>query len=178
MRGENVRSTTQVLAWVGSPPHARGKLLFAIVFVNELRITPACAGKTPWLQPDPQQSADHPRMRGENELSNSISSMEGGSPPHARGKPLLQERIMPSGRITPACAGKTSAVYCSRSGNQDHPRMRGENYFAVIPDIYSSGSPPHARGKQKRSCTPTTQARITPACAGKTDVKSQRSAVK
>ena len=46
MRGENVALIVSTMQSLGSPPHARGKLIPSKYPESFLRITPACAGKT------------------------------------------------------------------------------------------------------------------------------------
>ena len=50
-------------------------------------------------------------------------------------------------RITPACAGKTSANLEWFEKHKDHPRLRGENHSRKVRVPLCSGSPPLARGK-------------------------------
>mgnify|MGYP000890316094 CR=1 FL=1 len=66
MRGENGYDVVNPARAEGSPPHARGKLWALIRDVEEVRITPACAGKTQSGDWEPEKGTDHPRMRGEN----------------------------------------------------------------------------------------------------------------
>ena len=129
----------------GSSPHARG--------APELAIDTFGA------------DVDHPRMRGEHELSllvtvcffgiipacagstrrlGSEMSCVRGSSPHARGAPAAGVRSTHSLRIIPACAGSTAARACEG----DHPRMRGEHKWAGF-------------GRSERRG-------IIPACAGST----------
>ena len=54
------------LVWGGgSPPRVRGKVLAVLPLVNELRITPACAGKRLVGYECPVPVWDHPRVCGE-----------------------------------------------------------------------------------------------------------------
>ena len=54
--------------------------------------------------------------------------------------------------------------------------MRGEDMILVNIVNASAGSPPHARGRRKKRLTVGSEARITPACAGKTFVLSTSTA--
>ena len=54
--------------------------------LDDIRITPACAGKRKSSQPMPLGSVDHPRMRGEKRIAVWAGWNPEGSPPHARGK--------------------------------------------------------------------------------------------
>ena len=68
MRGEDSASASLPTVSLGSPPHARGRLLAIGLLLHVLRITPACAGKTDIGALDARTDADHPRMRGEDEM--------------------------------------------------------------------------------------------------------------
>ena len=49
----------------GSPPRMRGKVPAVGGSAALVRITPACAGKRPAVQPVPKRRGDHPRICGE-----------------------------------------------------------------------------------------------------------------
>ena len=66
MRGEDTLPTLFSTTSSGSPPHARGRLNEIASSVREVRITPACAGKTQRFRFVAGASVDHPRMRGED----------------------------------------------------------------------------------------------------------------
>ena len=72
-------------AW-GSPPHVRGKGFFYFAHKVLERITPACAGKSPWALRRPGGRRDHPRMCGEKPDCKAKRNPKKGSPPHVRGK--------------------------------------------------------------------------------------------
>ena len=71
-------------------------------------------------------------------------------------------------RITPACAGKTSAISFLLLSRKDHPRLRRENADFDFSIFKFVGSPPLAQGKLKRIPYSARSSGITPACAGKT----------
>ena len=50
--------------------------------------------------------------------------------------------------ITPAYAGKRSALLAHISGHEDHPRLCGEKSDAISPRYGTLGSPPPMRGKE------------------------------
>ena len=75
-------------------------------------------------------------------------------------------------RITPACAGKRQALAKALSRSRDHPRMCGEKFAVILSPRVVTGSPPHVRGKGLKSSLSSIQRRITPACAGKSFLKS------
>ena len=86
MRGEKIRRGTTPDECVGSPPHARGKGPYAFWWTDCTGITPACAGKRKRFCNLLNMYKDHPRMRGEKFFISSHAPVNGGSPPHARGK--------------------------------------------------------------------------------------------
>ena len=65
MRGEKLNNTRSYIGQVGSPPHARGKVLGQRLKYCRKGITPACAGKSETLSRVHSGERDHPRMRGE-----------------------------------------------------------------------------------------------------------------
>ena len=107
-------------------------------------------------------------MRGEDQRSRAHHFTASGSPPHARGRRGCCAQRSRSGRITPACAGKTSRRPGGRRSATDHPRMRGEDKGRMNKMREGLGSPPHARGRRVGSGYVRVKNRITPACAGKT----------
>ena len=148
MRGEDLFLAIKPLTFRGSPPHARGRHIALKAANYDLRITPACAGKTTCLKACIFVDADHPRMRGEDVFAPFVPPFERGSPPHARGRPGCGGRLAGTVGITPACAGKTRARLRWATSSPDHPRMRGEDFHQSENDHRDGGSPPHARGRQ------------------------------
>ena len=146
----------------------RGKPNVPVGNQSVYRITPACAGKTIRAVLKSVGLRDHPRMCGENTqlILNTIPTP--GSPPHVRGKPDGLYENHTSIRITPACAGKTCNLLVLIWGDQDHPRMCGENIDNTIAPTGTLGSPPHVRGKLALNPARHCDTGITPACAGKT----------
>ena len=71
----------------GSPPLARGIPNQLKVTDGTTGITPACAGNTNELSQKSPRIEDHPRLRGEYELTNTNYWVIVGSPPLARGIP-------------------------------------------------------------------------------------------
>ena len=157
---------------LGSPPHARGKVVCACHCGHYGGITPACAGKRPSQASPAVHGWDHPRMRGEKSYQSGYIQNSLGSPPHARGKVVSHGISWHYLRITPACAGKSKqSPYTSRRW-WDHPRMRGEKPMVSASMGAPPGSPPHARGKARQKALACPAAGITPACAGKSRVLS------
>ena len=91
-----------------------------------------------------------------------------GSSPLTRGKRGGGDPGVASGRLIPAHAGKTGR-WRSRSGVWTaHPRSRGENGEAEIPEWRLDGSSPLTRGKRVERGANLIHIRLIPAHAGKT----------
>ena len=86
MRGEKTLPCHLQLQDIGSPPHARGKVVTKLIARPGQRITPACAGKRLFIAFMSAAMKDHPRMRGEKRTLSDRDKSIIGSPPHARGK--------------------------------------------------------------------------------------------
>ena len=84
-RGEQVLALWLACVYQGSPPRARGAVLFQEGHDATARITPAGAGSR---QKHPVLAVlyrDHPRGRGEQKADAVRQQQELGSPPRARG---------------------------------------------------------------------------------------------
>ena len=154
----------------GSPPRVRGKANAFVDQLDQLGITPACAGKSRALFYGRTGNRDHPRVCGEKQmLSFSFASML-GSPPRVRGKVCRYRQHGLDVRITPACAGKRAAASGATARAKDHPRVCGEKLANLAANKPMKGSPPRVRGKVGLICPTRTLMRITPACAGKRNI--------
>ena len=90
-----------------------------------------------------------------------------GSPPRGRGKVPFATSAMFSLGITPAWAGKRTALFSVHGSGRDHPRVGGEKRSRSNPIHAMPGSPPRGRGKEdSRNACPSGSG-ITPAWAGK-----------
>ena len=107
LRGEHSRVWHCGTNPPGSPPPARGAPAAGEPLRKGHRITPACAGSTPWWAAASAWRPDHPRLRGEHAKPCSGGIETRGSPPPARGAPRPGPADTPARRITPACAGST-----------------------------------------------------------------------
>ena len=92
---------------VGSPPRVRGKGNSNTGSAFSVGITPACAGKRQGREQAEGYRRDHPRVCGEKAKVIAVVTLVLGSPPRVRGKVTTGYRSQSSGRITPACAGKS-----------------------------------------------------------------------
>ena len=147
MRGEKPLARRISFRVIGSPPLARGKVSEIKNLHLSIRITPACAGKSPRGFVRCSGGGDHPRLRGEKGCAIIRTAIEEGSPPLARGKVYIQ----------------SSSGWCT----WDHPRLRGEKFLKKMMICMHIGSPPLARGKAGLDFLVIHGIRITPACAGK-----------
>ena len=124
--GEKHTPARTTAAQGGSPPHMRGKGGFTALNRITDGITPAYAGKRNLKPSSAKICGDHPRICGEKEPDTFTGKDLWGSPPHMRGKDaeFFQPRL--SGGITPAYAGKRSALWAAPLLHWDHPRICGE----------------------------------------------------
>ena len=130
-------------------------------------ITPAWAGKRGVEKTPCLWYTDHPRAGGEKSEEIPAGSTCEGSPPRRRGKVVGKEILPRRVGITPAWAGKSSALHTLPCRPRDHPRMGGEKSGAVGQMTDKQGSPPRRQGKANWHCVRRPALRITPAWAGK-----------
>ena len=69
--------------------------------------------------------------------------------------------------ITPAYAGKSSALPLRSRTSRDHPRLCGEKMVGLLSQSPEAGSPPPMRGKVPVQILRAAHRWITPAYAGK-----------
>ena len=130
------------------------------------RITPACAGNSPPPIARAAPTGDHPRVCGEQSTTVSGMTTSRGSPPRVRGTAVNSAVPHSLHRITPACAGNSSAGCSICRRKSDHPRVCGEQTATPGMLWIGMGSPPRVRGTGlRRGRFPAWQG-ITPACAG------------
>ena len=154
----------------GSPPQVRGKHSTDELTPEQIRITPAGAGKTQIAWARKIRARDHPRRCGENLVQCVPKFIFKGSPPQVRGKLTFDSRKRYDLRITPAGAGKTTHKQPRGEGGKDHPRRCGENQYGEQESDWDMGSPPQVRGKRLPPYCGANGGGITPAGAGKTVV--------
>ena len=109
-------------------------------------------------------------MRGEQVLARRVGVGRIGSPPLARGTVYA---TLPGTRfsgITPACAGNSFHNPPHARGAWDHPRLRGEQAACPSLSAFVLGSPPLARGTDADGRPAENPYRITPACAGNSNL--------
>ena len=117
-----------------------------------------------------QKAGDHPRLRGEYLEGKPPLKLWLGSPPLARGIRIGFDDNTDAIGITPACAGNTLIIRKFYVGLRDHPRLRGEYWTDLLLRSPFKGSPPLARGILYDKVALLHDLRITPACAGNTQL--------
>ena len=130
----------------GSSPHTRGAQSRSFGGVKVGGIIPAYAGSTAASSPLAARVADHPRIRGEHSLVDSVWQAFPGSSPHTRGALANTGLGVVGNRIIPAYAGSTRRCSSMRYAASDHPRIRGEHGDNADYMMKSRGSSPHTRG--------------------------------
>lgn len=148
MGGEKCQSRFFWLSSRGSPPRGRGKGRRVVNHHPLPGITPAWAGNRPERLSYLSRCFDHPRMGGEQTVKVPALVVPTGSPPRRRGKESSLQASLPTGRITPAWAGKSDFGHPFRCCRWDHPRMGGEKQHQPQGQEQRKGSPPHGRGKE------------------------------
>jgi len=138
----------------GTPPRARGRLPDNAPQCRAVGNTPACAGTTRCGSSSVAGSWEHPRVRGDDRDGHGAGRSHRGTPPRARGRPLLLTVQCLDDRNTPACAGTTAPTGGTSATGPEHPRVRGDDRLE-----------PPGEGVVQRN---------TPACAGTTPQRGRR----
>ena len=135
------------------------------------RTIPACAGTTPGIVQTDQRTADHPRVCGDNILSDDAEVAFGGPSPRVRGQPITIPHFLPGRRTIPACAGTTHAEGHCKQREPDHPRVCGDNAKGEAMQNYLLGPSPRVRGQRVQGAGVALHDRTIPACAGTTRMR-------
>ena len=104
--GEKKIENADFPGYRGSPPRMRGKAVKNLRSANNVRITPAHAGKSTREAKSAVSDWDHPRACGEKKWGPRQRRRTPGSPPRMRGKAPCRATTPAWGGITPAHAGK------------------------------------------------------------------------
>ena len=107
--GENTGQGSRIDFLAGSSPRVRGKHVPGLHGREVGGLIPACAGKTPEVMAVSSIGGAHPRVCGENFVQSSHQRPLSGSSPRVRGKRGNPATTLVTGRLIPACAGKTTA---------------------------------------------------------------------
>ena len=155
---------------MGSSPLTRGKPERRGRWQCRHRLIPAHAGKTGCPSTGACQGRAHPRSRGENTKTLSLSATLFGSSPLTRGKRVAPPAPPISPGLIPAHAGKTAGSRTRAGAWRAHPRSRGENFLIVEVAEKLDGSSPLTRGKPSVPPEALIVAGLIPAHAGKTSL--------
>ena len=109
-------------------------------------------------------------MCGEQRLPGAHGAAPPGSPPRVRGTDFAGRELPVAERITPACAGNSFHPVIVVWTAEDHPRVCGEQDVLVRVLAGLQGSPPRVRGTALPCAVMAECGRITPACAGNSNV--------
>ena len=112
--GKNTQMMDAAQNVKGSPPRVREKHDADMVKAAVVGITPACAGKTAASHYGWCRAWDHPRVCGKNVSAILLHLYYQGSPPRVREKLCNTVKFFHILGITPACAGKTHKIPCSK----------------------------------------------------------------
>ena len=167
VRGEESLTVMVTVAFLESPPRARGRGNNNYHALPICGITPACAGKRHERRGSVRHIRNHPRVRGEEWSCSSRRCPAPESPPRARGRATFDPTCCDRNGITPACAGKRACGGRRAEPVWNHPRVRGEEDVGVLRDSVVVESPPRARGRAVSDADAIFLSGITPACAGK-----------
>ena len=173
--GENFFRPFPVAPRVGSSPRVRGKRDHARLRARPPGLIPACAGKTRPRTARGRSRRAHPRVCGENETGEDLTTDFEGSSPRVRGKPAPGTASDGRPRLIPACAGKTPSKRPPSGRSGAHPRVCGENWENVLVPMWVGGSSPRVRGKRRDHRGDARAGGLIPACAGKTQWRRGRS---
>ena len=171
--GENERQAPHGYRPAGSSPRVRGKPGAPRPVPLQVRLIPACAGKTVARWASYRAARAHPRVCGENPGRALGPGHQPGSSPRVRGKHVHDRLGGPPAGLIPACAGKTLAGSMRIGGLPAHPRVCGENAVSTALTTRGSGSSPRVRGKPGPDRHERPAVGLIPACAGKTHAGSR-----
>ena len=113
IRGEHGHLEVAVDPVQGSSPHTRGARLAAPGAAGGRGIIPAYAGSTATTRGPTLSREDHPRIRGEHQMTAHSSGAAAGSSPHTRGARSRPIRPGAPSGIIPAYAGSTTTAISS-----------------------------------------------------------------
>ena len=166
--GANAVLASTLTGRYGSSPLVRGQRDGRANRAGLLRIIPARAGPTYFINHVDYINADHPRSCGANMQARHFGAGLSGSSPLVRGQRSSLRPAWPRPRIIPARAGPTWWPPSAIRRTPDHPRSCGANGSRAPPVMHKHGSSPLVRGQQHDVHQQPTCRRIIPARAGPT----------
>ena len=190
--GANAVLASTLTGRYGSSPLVRGQRDGRANRAGLLRIIPARAGPTYFINHVDYINADHPRSCGANMQARHFGAGLSGSSPLVRGQRSSLRPAWPRPRIIPARAGPTWWPPSAIRRTPDHPRSCGANVFRFFvfadhprscgangsrapPVMHKHGSSPLVRGQHKIMEKIIIPKRIIPARAGPTTNSSTSS---
>ena len=147
--GENSALLSVASSKPGTSPRMRGKRPVHQHGRRCVRNIPAYAGKTPDDGCAARETAEHPRVCGENSAAWAAVMTSCGTSPRMRGKHQGVRGVAKGGRNIPAYAGKTIINIACDNPDEEHPRVCGENRYLPRRFQVGIGTSPRMRGKRK-----------------------------
>ena len=167
MRGDLPYSTHSHEPEKPSPPRARGSTRFRQVQIENLPVSPACAGIYPPPSPGRCSLAGLPRVRGDlpNVVEDVLAQLD-ESPPRARGSTSGSGVGIGGVTVSPACAGIYPGALKMERRVGRLPRVRGDLPVSGHLSEPPLPSPPRARGSTADRDHHPVVPSVSPACAG------------
>ncbi len=137
VRGDDLVSVVEPLVEEGTPPRARGRLSVGRRARSRRGNTPACAGTTGRGAPLRGGGGEHPRVRGDDDLSSSDYGEESGTPPRARGRQFVTCGFMWLRGCF--CLLLEKRTYLSRVATSPYPRLGMPG--VILPANHPRGRP-------------------------------------
>ena len=148
----------------------RGKERGVAGCAEDLRITPAYAGKSLLAHGQSRRCGDHPRVCREKYPGSTDPKDRWGSPPRMQGKAHQRLRPRLDTRITPACAGKEPEAAPTSARGGITPAYAGKRIWASSAKTFLRNHPRVCGEKPVVIAVWTAPQGITPACAGKSQL--------
>ncbi|SIT17281.1 hypothetical protein SAMN05421580_112123 [Rhodobacter aestuarii] len=164
--GEQRRQSDQRRRYRGSSPRGRGTDLSRLPAEYSVRFIPAWAGNRQLWSSFSCEIPVHPRVGGEQGLTDFALNFRPGSSPRGRGTEGGGLTNMQPARFIPAWAGNRCAP--DRPGRQAsvHPRVGGEQSPPYVSRARACGSSPRGRGTARDLPKRAAHRRFIPAWAG------------
>ncbi len=168
VRGEDDQVGFYLLRVRGAPPRAWGGRELIEGPLRGRRSTPTCVGRTPPPASSLPPAAEHPHVRGEDQISGCVGTTRAGAPPRAWGGRHSARLQVATVRSTPTCVGRTPPLADPRLLTAEHPHVRGEDGACRGLRFVPGGAPPRAWGGRPSGSEWWTCRRSTPTCVGRT----------
>ena len=164
--GEQERCAKRAGLDNGSSPRVRGTAHAGGPGHTQGRFIPACAGNRPKWHTCSHPHSVHPRVCGEQLLTNEEIADIAGSSPRVRGTGHRALHSRHVDRFIPACAGNSIVAPVFATSPAVHPRVCGEQGIRPNRWVRIAGSSPRVRGTESELYHRGLQRRFIPACAG------------